>query len=180
MALSKNRRREISDLADAVRRVAGEGDTVLDVDRIVEVLGGRIVEVGAPDAHQMIGDASIQKVGDKFEIRVTEVSAARRRFNIAHELGHLFLHMGFLVDDVRWAACSDFDVMNRDGASTSEEYEANEFAGALLMPEQAFLRIASVNRQGTTFDTQEIADAFGVSVPAARTRGRWLGIFSWN
>jgi len=52
----------------------------------------------------------------------------RQRFSIAHELGHWFLHHNLAYDE-----CTDqgepFDAFRR-----IVEYEANEFAGELLMP----------------------------------------------
>lgn len=72
---------------------------------------------------------------------------SRRRLTLAHELGHLVLHRDFLDGDV--------------------EDEANEFAGALLMPRDSFL--------ATVHDASlpELMDAkigFGVSMQAAFER----------
>jgi Zn-dependent peptidase ImmA (M78 family) len=63
---------------------------------------------------------------------------ARRRFNIAHELGHLLLHPG---EELR--VDTKFRVNLRSPESSTaedvEEIESNAFAAALLMPE-AFLK----------------------------------------
>ncbi|MEI9922780.1 MAG: ImmA/IrrE family metallo-endopeptidase [Bradyrhizobium sp.] len=65
-------------------------------------------------------------------------SPARRRFTVAHELGHLLLHQG---KEVR--VDTAFRVNLRSPASSTaedvEEIESNAFAAALLMPE-IFLR----------------------------------------
>ncbi len=43
---------------------------------------------------------SIKKI---FEIIVFEYQPPNRKsFTIAHELGHLFLHMGYIIDEERW------------------------------------------------------------------------------
>lgn len=62
-------------------------------------------------------------------------SAARRNFDIAHELGHLLLH--FRVE---------FANLDRKGHTVIEK-EANTFAGAFLLPQDSFLRdVKSVKR----------------------------------
>jgi Zn-dependent peptidase ImmA (M78 family) len=79
------------------------------------------------------------RTGDSAIIAVEkDQSQARRRFTIAHELGHLLLHQGkeLRVD-------TKFRVNLRSPESSTaedvEEIEANAFAAALLMPE-AFLK----------------------------------------
>lgn len=63
----------------------------------------------------------------------------RKRFTIAHELGHLLLHQG---EEVR--IDTDFRVNLRSSSSSTAEYveeiEANAFAASLLMPEQFLKR----------------------------------------
>jgi Zn-dependent peptidase ImmA (M78 family) len=62
----------------------------------------------------------------------------RKRFTVAHELGHLFLHgytaphadRGFLIR-LRSARASD--------GTVAEEIEANQFAAELLMPKEALI-----------------------------------------
>ena len=55
-------------------------------------------------------------------------SSERRKFTIAHELGHLFLHMGYMIDSDLWEQ-QENATFYRAGNS-SEEYQANEFAAA--------------------------------------------------
>jgi hypothetical protein len=55
----------------------------------------------------------------------------RRRFSIAHELGHLEMHrgQGFLM------SCSKQDIQDKpDNTAVNIEQEANQFASAFLMP----------------------------------------------
>lgn len=60
----------------------------------------------------------------------------RRRFTIAHEIGHFLLHEGNRVFIDR----SNYMVSRRDAVSSSgtnvEEIEANMFASLLLIPER--------------------------------------------
>jgi Zn-dependent peptidase ImmA (M78 family) len=169
------RRAKIQDLAEAVRHACGLA-TPVDVRAAVSCLGGRLETAGDGEY-----EARIEKEDDGFLITLTEdVSDGRFRFSVAHELGHLFLHMGFL-DDESWGNADEYtdSVYYRFG-HTVEEYEAHEFAGAFLMPSSEFKRIAAQHQTGGTFDVNAIARHFGVSSQAALTRGRWLGLFRWG
>lgn len=90
-------------------------------------------------------------------------SPARRRFTIAHELGHLFLEKtGIMFRD------SDGPPYN------DSERAANKFAAELLMPQHMVLvRASYLGRSAAT-----LADAFGVSVPAMEWRLKNLGLSS--
>lgn len=173
--MTRDRRRQIGEYAEKLRLALLGDEVPVDVERLTELLGGTIVVSPALEH-----EAQIRRTGAKsFEITIRpwEVEK-RRRFSIAHELGHLFLHMGYLTD--RWAAVNVWvDSMQRAGVS-EEEYEAHEFAGALLMPENHFRSVAAANLQGNTYRVQPIAERFAVSADAARTRGRWLNLFSWS
>ena len=59
------------------------------------------------------------------------INSHRRRFSIAHELGHLELHrgMGLLM------SCTNQDIQYKpDNTNIDTEQEANQFASAFLMP----------------------------------------------
>lgn len=143
----------------------------------MEILGGRVRELGSSGA-----DGYIKKTGDRsFVIGLGSKPHRRKRFTIAHELGHLFLHMGYIINPVKWSSVGTYmeSVHLRYGHS-EEEYEANEFAGAFLMPREEFEIVAEANRHGGYYSISAIAYHFEVSEDAARMRGRWLGLFSWD
>lgn len=171
------RRTEIHELADAVRE-ALELSPPVDVAKAVKHLGGELKY----DLHETDDiEAMVAKTRHGFLIRLRQNQrTARHKFSIAHELGHLFLHMGYLVDPQKWDAITDYkdSVRFRYGYS-AEEIEAHEFAGALLMPKEEFLRRAQTQYKGGVYNLSAISSHFGVSVDAARTRGRWLGLFAW-
>jgi hypothetical protein len=151
----------------------------VDVEKAVERLGGTIAIVNSADF-----EAKIEKAPPGFRISICPAkgsSAERKRFTMAHELGHLFIHMGYIVDHEKWAAIVDYtdSVYFRYGFSV-EEGEADEFAAAFLMPEIEFAITAKRHFQDGHYNMAAIARHFRVSVPAATTRGRLLGILSWE
>lgn len=89
-------------------------------------------------------------------------SACRQRFDIAHELGHLVLHVGLATGDRK------------------TEGEANRFAGAFLLPRSSFvkefprLRGSYLNWQGLS----EMKLRWKVSKAALLYRARQLGLIS--
>lgn len=88
----------------------------------------------------------------------------RRRFTIAHELGHYTLGHG-----------AKEDVIYRNGNSDPDEVEANAFAAEILMPKGAIhylLFDKGIN------SVQELAHKFWVSEQAMIYRLRNLGLVS--
>ncbi len=68
---------------------------------------------------------------NKFSIMVNDYhSNNRKRFTIAHELGHYLLH----YDEILKAAIVDNSLYRSDRLSTRIDVEANRFAAKLLMP----------------------------------------------
>jgi Zn-dependent peptidase ImmA (M78 family) len=88
----------------------------------------------------------------------------RQRYTIAHELGHFCLH--------RYAVKEFKDrIFFRATSSNPMEWEANDFAGQILMPEEDF---KSLVRRGIT-SVDELAKEFRVSSLALRIRAKQLG-----
>ncbi|HLP45187.1 MAG TPA: ImmA/IrrE family metallo-endopeptidase, partial [Candidatus Kapabacteria bacterium] len=110
----------------------------VDAKAVAKALGGRVIETETELAEEI--DAKIDKEGDSFKITLNANNPnTRSNFTIAHELGHLFLHMGYLVDSERWKNINKYtdSVYYRFG-NDEEELEANEFAAAFLMPEKTY------------------------------------------
>ena len=170
------RRQRINKLAEIIRE-ACDLQTPVDLRQAVERLGGTIEKESAAEY-----EAMVTKSGDGFKIILSNNEYDRReRFSIAHELGHLFLHMGYLIDEEKWKSVGDYtdSVYFRYGHSI-EEHEANEFAAAFLMPKAEFVSIARDHFVNGSYDVDSIAGHFEVSRDAAVNRGRWLGLFSWR
>lgn len=174
--MRQSRREHINRLAESIRTTC-ELDTPVNVNAAVERLGGHLIEANDADF-----EAKIERIGTGFRISLgPQPHEQRRRFSAAHELGHLFLHMGFLIDESKWAKVGVYtdSVYYRFGYNT-EEFEANEFAAALLMPRAEFAQVAQRHQRSGAFRPKAIAEHFDVSVEAAINRGRWIGLFSWE
>lgn len=170
------RRQQIDRLAEIVRE-ACELQTPVNMAEAVGRLGGTLKKVDTSDF-----EAKIEKVHNGFRITLSkDANEKRERFSIAHEIGHLFLHMGYLVDEEKWETTGTYtdSVYYRYGHNV-EEYEANQFAAEFLMPKAEFMKIARMNYRDEAYQVIPIAKLFDVSVEAAVNRGRWLGLFSWD
>lgn len=89
------------------------------------------------------------------------VDPDRKRFNLAHELGHL--------------------VMNTPAEMPDKETEklAHRFAGALLVPREAAIRELGEQRNSTSFaELGALKRRYGLSMQGWVFRGKDLGIFS--
>ena len=58
----------------------------------------------------------------------------RRRFSIAHEIGHFVLHEGDTYIDKEYRVQLQFRDLESGSGTKGEEMDANAFAAALLMP----------------------------------------------
>ena len=109
-------------------------------------------------------EAALEPRGDGHAIVLRGGSdERRRRFTIAHEIGHFVLHPQRLAPERGGAV---------NAAWQGQEREADQFAAELLMPEH-LVREAVVEHGG---DVTRLADRFDVSRQAMQTRLRVLGL----
>jgi Zn-dependent peptidase ImmA (M78 family) len=172
------RRRAIETLTKRIR-VFTKVSTPVDLLSVIELFNGKI-QYECFEDDDIAG--KIEKEGESFVITVNkEQSELRINFTIAHELGHLFLHMGYIIDKNKWDAIDEYiDSAKYRLGYSEEEYEANQFAASFLMPAEEykeFVRLSAVNNK---IPIDKISSHFNVSHDAALTRGRWLGIFAWE
>jgi Zn-dependent peptidase ImmA (M78 family) len=102
--------------------------------------------------------------------------ARRRRFTIAHEIGHFMLHKGVYIDkDTR---INQRGSRSRSGLDT-DEVQANAFAAELLMPTDLLIREFNgrvrMGSRGVPAIVGSLADLFDVSTQAMEIRLKVIG-----
>ena len=156
-------RKEIESRAQEVLQQAGATAT-LPIDPIT-LANAAGVKVHNAEFSQGNLSGMITRQGNDTIILVKESEPGnRKRFTIAHELGHHFLHLastdGSFVDNTINLFREQFHDHARD-ADRARETEANRFAAALLMPESLMRREFAQNP-----DIDYLAWRFGVSEQA--------------
>ena len=161
-------RQEIERRAEGVLRSHGLGMIPIDPVVLANHLGMSVHNAKFADDN-LVG--MIAKRGDTVTLLVNATDPpARKRFTIAHELGHHFLHLlsdGEFVD----AETNLFrGAVEEDASMTPErrqEIQANLFAVALLMPEarvrEEWLRIGSVDLMARRFNVSQTAMGYRIA-----------------
>jgi Zn-dependent peptidase ImmA (M78 family) len=132
-------------------------------------LGLTIKEVENVD---ISGEVDIDKKIINLNIKDAE---ERKRFTLAHELGHYFFHKNYKKRSTNYY----YNEQERE-----EEQLCNNFAGVLLMPKFAIDRILDIYKTNSTekgmilYPTLSfLATVFKVSIPAIKTRLSILGYY---
>lgn len=132
----------------------------VDLTKILNYLEIQLIEV--PFANDLSG--SLDVVNKKIYIDKSH-SQTRKNFTIAHELGHYCLHQD--ISDK-----FEDKIFFRSSITDEHEFQANNFAGELLMPKDEFIK--KINEGLNTI--QELADYFNVSTLAVRVRAKQLNL----
>ena len=167
MTLQRPRFSFVERLADRLVLEAGPNAPPIPVERIVAAQG---CVIRSSDLKDISGILVRSTKGNVIGVNSAHPET-RRRFTIAHELGHFMLHEG---QEVRYDR--DFRVSLRSDESSAgtniEEVEANFFAASLLMPD----RMLSTDSRARSIDLEDadgvkdIARAYGVSPQAMTLR----------
>lgn len=162
-------KQQISSLAESVARQLGY-EPCGDIADAVGKLGGRIqIEDTLLSDPEQTGSLFVESENDFRIIVPSHTSPTRDRFTVAHELGHFVVHYAWRRKQGVMAE-PKMVALRRD--SDRVEWEANWFAAAFLMPEEAF-RARYAECQNSVDAT---AAAFCVSSAAAEIRARSLGL----
>ena len=130
----------------------------VDLNIITELLGLRIIRESLTD-----GISGILDIANNSIVVEERHPLQRQNFTIAHEIAHFCLHRN---EENRFQD----KIFFRGAENNTLEYQANEFAGALLMPEDEFFnQIRSGNKT-----IEGLARYFGVSTLAVRVRAQNL------
>jgi Zn-dependent peptidase ImmA (M78 family) len=153
---------DVENAARALRSDWGLGaDPIPNLSELLEERGIKILAADLSDIDGITARVK-RKAGNPIPVIVIkrEAWAERKRFTLAHELGHMLM-------DVR----PGFDA----------EKAANRFAGAFLMPAEALWR--EIGKQRTAISVGELSglkELFGASFQAITYRCRDLGILGEN
>lgn len=173
------KKRAINAAKRLLRRLAVESMPV-DVHAIAEALEIEIVQRPGFElkGHGTVSGLLLRREGKNICVINGDHLLTRRRFSVAHEIGHFVLHpfQEAYID-------ADFRVAARDDRSSEgtylKEIEANAFAAELLMPEEMVR--AEVEEPLGPFDedrVKSLAGQFEVSAQAMTIRLTNLGLFS--
>ncbi|WP_418126476.1 ImmA/IrrE family metallo-endopeptidase [Variovorax sp. 160MFSha2.1] len=110
-------------------------------------------------------EASLVGVGNRGIVTVTTgISPERRRFSIAHEIGHWEQHHG------QSFSCR-VEERALDKVEKSKEREADDYASSLMMPRDMFKEAIKARKSGVSLALiSDLGAAFKVSFPAAAIR----------
>ena len=166
-------RKNIDTAADIVRNSLSL-QVPIAVSELCSVINGKLPGNCQADTELTV-DAEIKPddQGQRFEVRYqSNKPETRILFSIAHELGHLFLHL--LNQD---GTLKTGEVCQRNMDWNEKELEANEFAAAFLMPEEEFIEKCLKYMDGNKVNVTKVAQDFNVSVQAAIVRGDVLELW---
>ena len=166
--------KQIEQLANSL--IKDNPDIPVNIDKIIANQGLKLI----PYEEEGVSGILIVENGTAIIGYAKKESKARQRFTKAHELGHFLLHRGgnVFID-------TDFKTMYRSSYNTPssewQEWEANEFAACLLMPEQYLreeIQKVHIDYGDDLKDSwlEKLADKFKVSISAMSIRISRLGL----
>ncbi len=138
----------------------------LDVYKLAEELKIKILEESFDEEEKELSGILYEDSKKGWVIRINRCHHPnRKRYTVAHEIGHWCLHKHDkkLFKD---------KIFFRGGEKSKTEWQANQFASEILMPEDEFRR--KVN-SGIT-KVEDLAKEFKVSTIAVRIRAKKLGM----
>lgn len=142
--------------------------TPLDISALMQLLG---IDVIYSDTLDSKVSGSLKIEGDRWVCTVNKAHHhTRQRFTLAHELAHYILHRNEHNEFI------DHTYFRTTDSSNTMEFEANEFAGSLLMPEESFRHFV----KNVSHNIDMISEYFGVSPIAVRVRAKQLGFKESN
>ena len=176
-----------SEVLEKFEEAGYDVEAPVDVDEVARYLGLKVIWDSSLENKNIVGEINFSEEGvGKVNINPSANSfEPRRRFTLAHEIGHWCLHRnkeksGF-VD-------SSESMSRKDSYWDHMEFEANNFAAQLLMPRDLVLRegkkiicdFKSENGQDSKIKKENfiegMARKFEVSKPAMEYRLKNMGI----
>jgi len=175
-----------------ILEISGIKEPPVDLSKILTTFGISQDQGFDFDKLSLSGYIHWSKDRKSVELWVNPIEAeVRQRFTLSHELGHLFQHM-LPHHSIVGTADSFEDTpskFHRDGSTSPEEREANQFAAQLLMPAEMLRKhakeLADSNRKengkiglSRSEYIERLASAFKVSKQAMEIRLKTLNVLS--
>lgn len=150
---------QLERMADVLLEQTGFSSENVDVVKLANALDFKVFKAN------FIDDVAGQVIKNENEKAIyinANDKPGRQRFTIAHEIAHILLH--HQKDSV-------FTDYRNKGAYSQQEFEADNFAAALLMPKERSHQIWNICN-----DVDDFASIMGVSRAAASIRLMNLGL----
>ncbi|MBR9648723.1 helix-turn-helix domain-containing protein [Clostridium tyrobutyricum] len=160
----------IEDMSIKLREYWGLGqEPIKDIVYVLEK-NGIIVTSMNTDTDNIDAYSQQQNINGKKHFIVVlgndKYSAARRQFSLAHELGHIVMHDGFL----------DIEDLTKEEIRNMEN-EAHAFASAFLLPRDNFIKDVSIYPTDLNYYKQ-LKKKWRTSISAMLVRANHLGILT--
>ena len=167
---------EINTIATKIRAILNIKHDNSNLNEIIKKLGGTIIFNSFCDSKSKV----IKTSSNNFEIQLNNIfNSADISFFIAHELGHLFLHMKYLINPTFWESIPNgfSHDYNNNLPYAILENEADLFASSFLMPKDEFIKIVYKTSDNSYYYPSQIAEYFNVTIQLAKFRGKNLGLW---
>ncbi|MFT3909761.1 MAG: ImmA/IrrE family metallo-endopeptidase [Ferruginibacter sp.] len=168
-------RKYITQLANSI--IGKSATAPIKIDKIIKDQGLKLVPY---EEDGVSGILMVEKSSATIGYATNE-PRERQRFTKAHELGHFLLHRGgnLFIDK---KSMSMYRPSNGAPSNDWQEWEANEFAACILMPEHLVreemknIQIDYADDESGNTWIKKLADIFEVSVSAMSIRISKLGL----
>lgn len=173
---------------DEIRKIEELSEYILDkydvkvpitnIEKLVERIGGTIIYENLKYDHNHIiktgNESFIIKINNFYFPKDRKISDKALKRIIANELGHLFLYMGYKVNDKLWKTIS---IAENHVLYYNQNVDAQVFGNSLLMPRNEYEKVINNYAKNNIINTEIIADYFQVTLGNAIERGRTIGYF---
>jgi Zn-dependent peptidase ImmA (M78 family) len=161
-------KKRIKLIVNQLRKQYGITTVPVNLDKLTKRAG---IAVKYENFDEVLSGFVYQKHGIKYIGVNSEHTNTRKRFTIAHELGHLFLHKNISVNYDQGVML--FRDSHASDGTDLREIQANQFAAELLMPEDSVRdEVAKLGLRDLMDDEviEELAEKYNVSSQAMAVR----------
>ena len=170
--------REIEKLSEYILNKCNVKIPITNIEKLVERIGGKIVYENLKYDHNYIiktgNESFIIKINNFYFPKDGKISDKVLKRIIANELGHLFLYVGYKVNDKLWKT---MPIAENHVLDYNQNVDAQVFGNSLLMPRNEYEKVINKYAKNNVINTEIIADYFQVTWGNAIERGRTIGYF---